>query len=164
MQQWNDNATTGVDVTAASLAARPTWDEDAINYNPAFNFDAVNDFLSTTGYSLSGNTTHLIVAAPVNDNSNDCLLNIANLGSGWGYNAIYLTTRDGGNRLRFVYRNSPSQSGGNDLDKAFIQPFKASAEYLGMNFRGHQHSWLEEGQINDQLKKDLYEFAKKLSV
>ncbi len=143
VQQWNDNATTGVDVTAASLAARPTWDEDAINYNPAFNFDAVNDFLSTTGYSLSGNTTHLIVAAPVNDNSNDCLLNIANLGSGWGYNAIYLTTRDGGNRLRFVYRNSPSQSGGNDLDAGTTLQYGQPSI---MDFRreqgGLQESWI----------------------
>ena len=69
-----------------------------------------------------------------------------------------------GRKLRGKEMSVLSCSGGNDLDKAFIQPFKASAEYLGMNFRGHQHSWLEEGQINDQLKKDLYEFAKKLSV
>ena len=146
VQQWNDNTATGIDVTAASLAARPSWDEDGINYNPAFNFDAVDDFISTTGYSLSGNTTHLIVAAPTNDNSNDCLLNIANLGSGWGYNAIYLTTRDGGNRLRFVYRNGPSQSGGNDLDAGTTLAY---GEPSIMDFRreqgGLQESWVNTG-------------------
>lgn len=44
VQQWNDQTTTNVDVTAASAAARPIYDEDGMNYNPALEFDGTDDF------------------------------------------------------------------------------------------------------------------------
>ena len=147
IRQWNDNAPTGFNVGQATAQYQPTFDDDAINYNPAFNFDGTDDYLFNTGFSLSGNTTNFIVASPVQDNSNDCLLNIASgTGGLWGYNALYLTTRDGGARLRFVYRNSPSQSGGNNLDAGSTLVYGQPSL---MDFRrtqgGLQESWINTG-------------------
>ena len=45
VQQWDDNTSTAVDDTAASAAPRPPYDADGINYNPALDFDGVDDYI-----------------------------------------------------------------------------------------------------------------------
>lgn len=144
VQQWNDNAPTGFDVSQATAANRPVFDEDAINYNPGLQFDGTDDHLFNTGFSLSGNTSHFIVAAP-DGIQNDGLLNIASgTGSNWNNNAIYLTTRGPNNRLRFVFRNSPSSAGGNDLDAGNTLVF---GQPTLMDFRRTQGA-LQETWVN----------------
>ncbi|KAA3625672.1 MAG: NADPH-dependent oxidoreductase [Bacteroidetes bacterium] len=43
----------------------------------------------------------------------------------------------------------------------FDIPFKLSAEYLGMNYRGYVHTWVDE-EISDDVKQRVKEFADKL--
>ena len=47
--------------------------------------------------------------------------------------------------------------GSDDLPiEGFIIPFEKSADYLGMNFAGYQHTWLNRGQLGDQAKENIH--------
>ncbi len=44
----------------------------------------------------------------------------------------------------------------------FSMPFRESAAYLGMNYLGEVHTWLEDDMITDPLKKNLVSFVKRM--
>lgn len=46
----------------------------------------------------------------------------------------------------------------------FIAPFRYSAEYLGMEFDGHLHGWIEDGKIPKKVNQALQVLAKTLNT
>ena len=48
-----------------------------------------------------------------------------------------------------------SCSGHNDLKDGFDMPFKESAIYLGMNYLGHVHAWIDSNNIGEEASKQL---------
>ena len=44
----------------------------------------------------------------------------------------------------------------------FPEPFKASAEYLGMNYIGDVHTWIEHDKLTDTTKKNIVDFISKI--
>lgn len=111
--QWNDQGPLGFNVGQNNASQQPTFNEAGINYNPALFFDG-GDYLFRNNYSLSGDMSYFF-ATSTGGTANNGLLNIASTSS-WNSNAVYLTTRTPSSRSRFVYRRSPSSSGGNNLD------------------------------------------------
>jgi multimeric flavodoxin WrbA len=47
----------------------------------------------------------------------------------------------------------------NELKPGFHMPFIESAHYLGMQYLGHVHCWMEDGMIPDTVKTRLKQFA-----
>lgn len=50
---------------------------------------------------------------------------------------------------------------GSEPIEGFDMPFIRSAEYLGMNYLGDTHTWIEEDGISNKLKAELNKFTKK---
>lgn len=68
-----------------------------------------------------------------------------------------------GRRLRKMNMVVVSCSDGNDLTPCFIDVFKNSADYLGMNFQNHTHCWFEnDGTIGSEVKGNLTLLRSKL--
>lgn len=51
-----------------------------------------------------------------------------------------------------------SCSGSQELNKAFSMPFVESANYLGMQYIGDIHTWIEEDSIPKSEKTELNNF------
>lgn len=49
------------------------------------------------------------------------------------------------------------------LNEGFEIPFKESANYLGMNYLGAIHTWLEEGEIPVKVELSLSKFLEKIN-
>ena len=49
-----------------------------------------------------------------------------------------------------------------DLKSGFTMPFIESANYLGMNYIGNVHAWIEEGKIPDFVQRDIDQFLEKI--
>ena len=47
--------------------------------------------------------------------------------------------------------------------EGFFMPFENTAGYLDMNFGGGVHTWVEEDEIPDEVKKRIIEFGKKMN-
>ena len=45
----------------------------------------------------------------------------------------------------------------------FWMPFQRTAAYLGMEYLGHSHTWIEKGHLPDRVKQDLFGLIQKLS-
>lgn len=56
-----------------------------------------------------------------------------------------------------------SCSWGPDLKNGFYMPFKESANYLGMNYKGEIHTWIENGEVSDELKTQIDAFCESIS-
>lgn len=56
-----------------------------------------------------------------------------------------------------------SCSWGPDLKNGFYMPFKESANYLGMNYKGEIHTWIEYGEVSDELKTQIDAFCESIS-
>jgi multimeric flavodoxin WrbA len=72
------------------------------------------------------------------------------------------TEKDLGRQLRG--KNMALISCGSDstLQNGFTMPFIESANYLGMNYVGDVHTWIEDEKIPDQLIEKLNDFSSKL--
>jgi hypothetical protein len=53
-----------------------------------------------------------------------------------------------------------SISNANDLNSGFEMPFIESANYLGMNYLGDIHTWVESGKINQDVLTLIENFKK----
>jgi len=51
-----------------------------------------------------------------------------------------------------------SNSNQNDLINGFSIPFKASSNYLGMNYLGDIHTWIEDDKIPTEVSKNIDNF------
>lgn len=70
--------------------------------------------------------------------------------------------KETGRKLRGM--NLAAVSVGSDDEElpSFFMPFEKSAAYLGMNYLGNLHSWLEHHEISKAGSKSLIDFAKHL--
>ncbi|OUR92226.1 FMN reductase [Flavobacteriales bacterium 34_180_T64] len=68
--------------------------------------------------------------------------------------------KDTGRQLRGKNMAMLSCSNYNDLNTAFSMPFKESAKYLGMNYLGDVHTWIEEDIITDEAKQIIDTYIK----
>lgn len=46
----------------------------------------------------------------------------------------------------------------------FFYPFESSADYLGMDYLGHTHTWVSDTELTDEVKEIIAEFKNKLEV
>jgi len=68
--------------------------------------------------------------------------------------------KDLGRKLRGINMKVICCSSDEEEYPEFWKPFQRSSEYLGMNYLGHAHTWLEEGQIPDDVKNRLIHLLK----
>jgi multimeric flavodoxin WrbA len=71
------------------------------------------------------------------------------------------TEKDIGRKLRGKNMGMISVSNLNDLKEGFSMPFIETANYLGMNYLGDMHAWVENGEINVEAKKLIENFRSK---
>ncbi len=48
--------------------------------------------------------------------------------------------------------------------KGYFEPFRLSADYLGMHYLGHVHSWISENEPSNEVKRLVLDFANKLKT
>ena len=65
------------------------------------------------------------------------------------------TEKELGRMLRGKNMGMVSCGSDAELKKGFEMPFVESANYLGMNYLGNMHTWIENESIPESLKKDL---------
>ncbi|HFA49370.1 MAG TPA: NADPH-dependent oxidoreductase [Bacteroidetes bacterium] len=68
--------------------------------------------------------------------------------------------KDLGRELRGKAMAVVSCSGSDDLIDGFDMPFRESADYLGMEYLGHAHTWVKEGKISEKGKQRMMELFK----
>jgi len=68
-----------------------------------------------------------------------------------------------GRKLRGKNMAMVSISNSNDLKAGYNMPFKESAHYLGMQYLGDVHTWVENGNIPEKVKDKLDLFLKQLN-
>jgi len=66
--------------------------------------------------------------------------------------------KDLGRQLRGKNMAMLSTSNSNDLSDGFNIPFVASASYLGMNYLGDIHTWVENNTISNEVKSIINDF------
>lgn len=69
--------------------------------------------------------------------------------------------KDVGRRLRTMKMGVISCSNDNRVFDGFTMPFKRSAEYLGMEYLGYLHTWVENKSISNEVALLIKEFASK---
>lgn len=70
--------------------------------------------------------------------------------------------KDDGRKLRGKNMAMISCSNANDLIDNFNMPFVESAKYLGMNYLGDLHTWVEDNKIPEAVKNNIDAFVKTL--
>lgn len=73
------------------------------------------------------------------------------------------TEKETGRKLRGKDLAVLSSGSDRELKKGFLMPFIESANYLGMNYAGNIHSWLEDGQIPDEVIQEIDGFIKRIT-
>ncbi len=63
--------------------------------------------------------------------------------------------KDLGKQLRGMEMAVISNSDGEEVFHGFTMPFEQSANYLGMSYLGHKHTWLENGELPENIKDSL---------
>jgi multimeric flavodoxin WrbA len=69
--------------------------------------------------------------------------------------------KDFGRLLREKQMAVLSCSNEDKLFEGFTMPFVETANYLGMDFLGHKHTWVENNVIPEQVKQNIREFVAK---
>lgn len=72
------------------------------------------------------------------------------------------TEKDTGRKLRGKSMAALSCSGHDDVPDSFFAPFELSADYLGMYYKGHAHTWVDSDTLSTQMEERINEFYKKL--
>ncbi len=67
--------------------------------------------------------------------------------------------KDTGRKLRGKNMAMISTSNHDDLKTGFTMPFIESANYLGMNYLGDVHAYVENNAINNEVKNRLHQFV-----
>ena len=60
-----------------------------------------------------------------------------------------------GRQLRGMEMVVVSNSDGNQVFEGFTMPFEQSANYLGMQYLGHVHAWLENEKVPESVRESL---------
>jgi multimeric flavodoxin WrbA len=69
-----------------------------------------------------------------------------------------------GRKMRGKNMAMLSCSNSNDLKEGFSMPFKESANYLGMNYLGAVHTWLNDDGLSEEVIKNLETFLSKINT
>lgn len=69
--------------------------------------------------------------------------------------------KDYGRQLRGMEMASVSSSNDNRFYEGFEMPFKNSAAYLGMAYKGHLHTWVENESVSKEVNKNIKTFVLK---
>ncbi|WP_034060687.1 flavodoxin family protein [Lacinutrix jangbogonensis] len=69
--------------------------------------------------------------------------------------------KDYGRQLRGMEMASVSSSNDSRFYDGFEMPFKNSAAYLGMTYRGHLHTWVENDVVSIEVKNNINAFFSK---
>lgn len=72
-----------------------------------------------------------------------------------------INEKETGRLLRGKQMAVLSCSNNNQLFEGFIMPFIESANYLGIDFKGHIHTWIEDDAIPKKVKENIREFVAK---
>lgn len=64
-------------------------------------------------------------------------------------------------RLRKMKMAVVSCSNENEVFERFEMPFEKSAEYLGMDYLGHLHTWIYQDEFSEEVSLCIEQFAKK---
>lgn len=68
--------------------------------------------------------------------------------------------KDVGRRLRGKNMAAISCGSDSEIFDGFLMPFEQSANYLGMNFLGHIHTWIEDNEdISTEIKHKIEQFS-----
>lgn len=70
--------------------------------------------------------------------------------------------KDTGRKLRGKNMAMLSCSNSDTINDGFTEPFKLSADYLGMNYLGDIHTWVESDDIPDAVKENIDAFIKNI--
>jgi len=73
------------------------------------------------------------------------------------------THKELGRKLRGKNMAMLSCSNSNDLKVGFTMPFIESANYLGMQYLGDIHTWVENNKIPNEVKKNINKFRMTIS-
>ena len=66
-----------------------------------------------------------------------------------------------GRKLRTMKMAIVSCSNENMFFNGFTMPFKKSADYLGMQYLGHIHTWVKNENVHEDVKNIIKDFAQK---
>ncbi|MBV7268972.1 flavodoxin family protein [Winogradskyella luteola] len=69
--------------------------------------------------------------------------------------------KDIGRRLRKMKMGIVSSSNENMVFDGFAMPFEKSAEYLGMKYLGHLHTWIQKGIIPNEVMQSIEAYTNK---
>ena len=72
--------------------------------------------------------------------------------------------KETGRKLRGMKMAALSCGSDGHINEAYYMPFIESANYLGMHYSGHVHTWKNGDAISEEVKNRLDDFAKKLSL
>lgn len=72
--------------------------------------------------------------------------------------------KDIGRRLRKMKMGVISCSNENKVFKGFVMPFERSADYLGMTYIGHLHTWVNNRNVSEEVELLIKEFTSKKLV
>ena len=67
---------------------------------------------------------------------------------------------DYGRKLRGFKMLSVSISNDNRFYDGFEMPFKNSANYLGMTYKGHLHTWVKNNSVSEEVQLNIKTFIK----
>ncbi len=70
--------------------------------------------------------------------------------------------KETGRKLRGKYMGAVSCGYGSDPIEGFFLPFQKSAAYLGLNYIGDIHSWVQTEKLDQEVKKRIQKFAEKI--
>ncbi|WP_298509563.1 flavodoxin family protein [uncultured Kordia sp.] len=70
--------------------------------------------------------------------------------------------KDIGRRLRGMNMGVLSCGSDQEIKEGFEMPFTESANYLGMQYVGHIHTWIENKKISQEVQQRITEFANRL--
>ncbi len=73
---------------------------------------------------------------------------------------LLIWEKDLGRSLRGKSMGVVSCSGHDDLTEGFDMPFRESANYLGMNYFGHTHAWVEDEILKEEVAQRLIDFLR----
>ncbi len=70
--------------------------------------------------------------------------------------------KDTGRKLRGKHMAAISCGYGSDAIEGFFLPFQKSSDYLGINYIGDLHTWVQSDELDKEVKSRIEKFAKKI--
>ena len=71
--------------------------------------------------------------------------------------------KETGRKLRGKSMAMVSCGSDEEIKDGFEMPFRESANYLGMSYKGSVHTWITEDEISEEVKRNLDKFISKIS-